>query len=71
MDSAHPGASHSLCFRATEEAMFSKMFETRCHQVNIALFILVNTLTVSLFQIGWYYGLDSIYQIMRRERHGQ
>ena len=34
MEAAHAGASHSLCFRATEEAVFSKMFSTRCHQVN-------------------------------------
>lgn len=25
-------ANHSLCFRATEEALFSNMFSTRCHQ---------------------------------------
>ena len=31
MEAAHAGASHSLCFRATEEAVFSKMFSTRCH----------------------------------------
>ena len=34
MEAVNVGASHSLCIRATEEAVFSKMFSTRCHSVN-------------------------------------
>ena len=61
MEAAHAGASHSLCFRATEEAMFSQMFSTRCHQdgtMDLTQFII---LCVERDMVSNKFSLDIFY----------
>ena len=57
----HQQASHNLCFRSTEEAIFKKMFESKCEKdgtmdlVNFLLLCIERDMVSNKFSLDIFY----------------